>query len=108
MVKQFGYELEFHDASLDLLAEKYKLQKYKKEVQVPYTHYFLKEEVPLTKHIYLRGENLSYGGEFISPILRDYEQCLKDLQFYLKILKDEGAVVQRNSWITPFHGSSPS
>ena len=103
MVKQVGYELEFHDASLDLLAEKYQLQKYKKEVQVPYTNYFLKEEIPLTKHIYLGGESIGYGGEFISPILRDYEQCLKDLQFYLKILKDEGAAVQRNSWITPFH-----
>ena len=99
MKKQFGYELEFFGANLNYLAEKYGLLFYEKYTRVPYTFYHVKDEPDITKKIH----NSYFGGELVSPILNDYQKCLKDLRFYLKALKKEGAFLKKNSSFTGFH-----
>lgn len=99
MNKRFGYELEFFGANLNYLAEKYGLLFYEKYTRVPYTFYHVKDEPDITKKIH----NSYFGGELVSPILNDYQKCLKDLRFYLKALKKEGAFLKENSAYTGFH-----
>ena len=97
--KRFGYELEFFGANLNRLAEKYGLSFYEKYTKVPYTFYHVKDEPDITKKIH----NSYFGGELVSPILNDYQKGLKELRFLLKVLKKEGAYLEKNSKYTGFH-----
>lgn len=106
MQKNFGYELEFKGAILENLAQKYSIPLYKLQDVVPYDRYHLKNEIfvsELCDNVFNREADLTKGGELISPILNDYGKCLRELKFFLEILKKEGAYINPNSLNTGFH-----
>lgn len=100
---QFGYELEFLGADLRSLERKYGLPFYEKYDKVPYTLYHLKDEIAVTTRTSETSSKTLFGGELVSPILSDYQECLRELRFLLKILKKEGAYLNKNSNYTGFH-----
>lgn len=106
MQKTFGYELEFNGAILQNLAKKYSIPLYKKRQIVPYNEYHLKNEIYVSNpYVLSEGSSaiLISGGELISPILDDYEICLKELKFLLEALKKKGAYIYNDSLNTGFH-----
>ena len=98
-----GYELEFKGASLLNLSKTYNIPLYKKEKDVSYDHFHLKDEKDVSV-IDQRDTTIDYlGGELISPIFTNFQKCLQETKKYLTWLKEQGAYIEKNSYDTGFH-----
>ena len=98
-----GYELEFKGASLLNLSKTYNIPLYKKEKDVSYDHFHLKDEKDVSV-IDQRATTIDYlGGELISPIFTNFQKCLQETKKYLTWLKEQGAYIEKNSYDTGFH-----
>ncbi len=92
----FGYELEFCGASLYELSELLRVNVKAKTSKINYQNFNIMKEERIT------NEKL-VGGELISPIYTDLELCLKELKEKLILLKENGAYIPDNSFMTGFH-----
>ena len=92
----FGYELEFCGASLYELSELLRVNVKAKTSKINYQDFNLMKEERIT------NEKL-VGGELISPIYTDLQLCLKELKEKLILLKENGAYIPENSFMTGFH-----
>ena len=98
-MKTFGFELEFNGANLRSLEEKYGLKFYPNYSSVSYEKFFLKNEGGVT--INMNGQ--LFGGELVSPIFSDLDECLTQVKYYLDILKYEKAFISKHKTEAGFH-----
>lgn len=92
-----GYELEFLGANLRNLRYLFHTQVYPSNICLPdYNTFHLKEEYQVTDKLY-------NGGELVSPIYENLEECIQNLDEPLEILKNAGAFIPVNSENVGFH-----
>jgi len=95
----FGYELEFLNARIDAIGKKENIT-FQQRGMAPldYRGFTLQTELGVTEDIWK-------GGELISPVYNHYYLCLKELKDMLKILKENYALLERDSNRTSFQVS---